>query len=413
MSATGDSPDVEDGGQLAQDIIAAIERPKKGDDSNLSPDAPGGWLPQLDLPGFGSEREDCGDEIPHFCECCGHSFDVGRTCAQSMCPRCGPAWVLKRAGTSRENGEATPGYVGKLIATAKMMSAARDEAVFTHHVTFNPPPDDWFLEAEDPLQRTFDVINEILTLMDAEGVVVYHPYRGDNEDGDDRGEWKKRIFSGREWDGDVRDELRPSGHFHAIVASPFIPGGDVTRKVEEQTGWVIDRVAKRDGSGRSLDGPGDVARAVTYALSHTGVDTSGERNVAAIRRYGSTYKRANVYTRDLEAADHAVRTVAPKTLGISANSVRCMKKVSDEEASEGSDALASLLEGEGDGGDVEATATTEPEDVELVPCEGAVLPIDQAPHYLDDPEWRGQARHADELRREWEAWEEGDGWPGG
>jgi hypothetical protein len=38
--------------------------------------------------------------------------------------------------------------------------------------------------------------------------------------------------------------------------------------------------------------------------------------------------------------------------------------------------------------------------------------IDEAPAFLNDPEWRATARYVSELREEYEDWESGDGWPG-
>lgn len=94
-----------------------------------------------------------------------------------------------------------------------------------------------------------------MDVLNLQGVIIYHSLAGDNEDheGDDRGAWKKRIGADREWD-DLRQELIPRGHFYVIGCSPFVPGAGVTERVEAETGWVIKRVEKRDGSGRSLLG---------------------------------------------------------------------------------------------------------------------------------------------------------------
>lgn len=418
MSAGPDdcNPTPSDGeNEVAEAIIDAIERPKKGDLRELGPD---GYLPKLDLPGFDSVGEDCGDEIPHFCDHCGKDFEIGRTCARSTCKRCAPAWVLKRAGTSRENSSENgdvPGYVGKIWATAKMMSAARGgESIKKHHVSFMPPMNDWILEADDPYDRTVKVIQEIMDEMDFQGVIFYHPWSGDNvdRDSDDRGEWKKRLFNDRDFEDDVRHELIPRGHFHVVGCSPWIPGGEITKRVHEETGWIIERHAKRDGSGVSLDSMEDVARAVTYCLSHTGIDTSGDHNRAAIRKKGALYQKAKVNQADMDAADHAVRSVAPRTLGVSLDSVKCQKQVAKGEDADHVD-NSHLLHDDGDGCGCDDTEPEIEDDVEMTSCNGNVQPIGLAPRFLEDAEWRAEAPHADSLQSTWEDWEEGDGWPGG
>jgi hypothetical protein len=303
--------------------------------------------------------------------------------------------------------------VGKLDATARMMASARDEPVYKHHVVFSPP-DDWFLEADDVLDRTFDVIKELLKIMDAEGAIFYHPWAGADGVGDDRGEWKKRLFNDRDWD-DVREELKPRGHFHAVVCSPHIPGGETISEVNARTDWVIKRIVKRDDSGRSLADLEDVARAVTYSMSHTGITTEGDgNNQAEYRYFGSTLHRATVYDDIQEAADQAVRQVAPKTLGIPSKAVRCEREVSPDARKDSSvDVLQEVLE-EGDGGSEPTADTVEEEgEEELVPCSGKVYDIEKAPDFLNDPEWIASASKAEQLRREWEKWEAGDGWPGG
>ena len=399
--------------RLAQSLIDAIQRPNQLEGDEWLERGADAWLPQLDLPGFGDAYDDCGDDIPHFCEDCGHSFAVGRTCKRSVCPRCAPAWVLDRA----------PGIVGRLDTISRVMSARDDEPVYKHHVVFSPP-DDWALEADDVLDRTFKVIRELMNRMGAEGMVAYHPWAGaDHLEGDDRGEWKKRLFNDRDWEGDVRNEVKPRGHFHAVIASPHIAGGDTIRQVNAETDWVIKRVTKRDGSGRSLDGLEDVARAVTYCLSHTGIDTERDgHNSAAYRTYGSTWhdSQIDVYDDVEEAADIAVREVAPRTLGIAADSVRCGREI-DPSAREDDprvDAYRNLTAPEGDGdaeslddfdaepgsSTVEVDGADELDESELVPCSGRVLHIKDAPDHLRDLSWTTSASRVADLARAYRDW---------
>lgn len=401
---------------VAEEIVEAIERPKRGTRENLSGDTPGGWLPTLSLPSFGDAYEECGDERPHFCGDCGHPIEIGRTCARSMCPRCWSAWVMKRAGTSREQGREVPGYVSQLIKTAKMKSSRLGgEAVFHHHMAIMPPMDDWYLAAEDPLARTKDVIKEIMDAVNMEGIIVYHPWSGDNEEheGDDRGEWKHRIGEGREWDDDVRKELKPRGHFHVVGCSPYVPGEGVTDRVHEATGWVIKRIARNDGV--SLEHEEDIAGAVTYTLSHAGVDTRGEQNRAAVWKHGATYHDGQVSAADRKAGDAAVRRAAPRTLGVSGRNITCYEELPEGEVDD-HDGMhhytGDCCDG-GDGGGVEATASesvAEPvaadggTDTELVECSGPILPMREAEHILDDEERAEGLVFENPLRQAYRDW---------
>ena len=365
-------------------------------------------LPTLDLPGFGEAYDECGDPIPHFCEDCGSVQPVGRTCKRSECPRCAPAWALDRA----------PGLVGRLDATARMMSSARDEAVYKHHVVFSPPPG-WATESDDPLDETFHTIRDLLELMDAEGVVAYHPWAGDQDGTDDMGAWKDRLFSGRDWE-DVQSELQPRGHFHAVVASPFIAGGRITAAVNEMTDWVIHRVEKRDGSGRSLSDLNDVARAVTYTLSHTGIDTRGDgHNQAAYRTYGATWHDADVLDDSERLADAAVREVAPRLLGLPTNEVSCGSDVREARAgastidhrrtfaSMSTSSSGEAPEPDGDPSSMpdQPTDATVGGDADRERCSGRLRHIDEADGYLDDDDWRERAPFASELRQTLAEWE--------
>jgi hypothetical protein len=391
--------------ELATRLATEINRPNKVDRFEKGAlvrarnDRIGGFLPDLDLPGFGDELDDCGDEIPHFCADCGHHFAVGRTCRRSVCSRCATSWVVDRAAS----------VVGKLDATARMMSSARDCAIYKHHVVVSPP-EDWFLEASDPLSRTFEVISELLRAMDAEGVAIYHPFSGDDDVQDDRGEWKKRLFSGRNWEGDVKDELESRPHFHLLVAARHIPGGDVSRLLHEKTGWILHRIADED-TGRSIDDLEDLARAAAYSLSHVGIDTDDELNQAQYRYFGSTLHDATVFESIEREADHAVRKVAPDVLGIASDKVACVNEVAESEVSDRSNATLDNLDDDGESDGSEELEESG-ESTELVRCEGRVVPIDEAPDYLDDPEWTVSPTREREIRELWERWDEGGGWDG-
>lgn len=365
------------------------------------------WKDQYDfqerdiiLPGFGDRREDCGVEIPHICSDCGYRVSVGRTCKQSQCPRCAPAWVMERA----------EGIVSRIWSAAKM----KDGAQYKHHVAVDPPKE-LYVDAEDPWQECLDVLGDFLRRIEFDGVVLAHPYRGDHDEddhevgfaeghADDRGEWKKRLFNEREWDGDVREELKFTPHFHIIGCAGWFPGGDVTAEIYEQTGWMFHRIT-RDGNSQSLGGIESVARAVAYSLSHVGIDVSGERNHYLRKKIGSAYHNADG-RHDAAAAD-AVRTVAPKTLGMPSMEIECRADVPEDERPD--DQLPEVTDADGDG-DLEADSSSTTTDG-MVSCRGDLVDVDDA-EFVDDEDWQQTALFAEdavEARREWH---EAGGWQG-
>jgi len=390
---------------LVKQIIEEIDRPQQGDITEQGSD---GYLDPGILPGFGEEYDDCGDEIPHFCTECGATMDLGRTCYRSVCPRCAPMWDVERAEVK----------TARLQSVAKYMSSTLGCPVYKHHVVISPP-DDWFLACDDPLDRTFEVVKQILKLMNAEGIICYHGWTG--ADGDDRGEWPDRVFNDRNWEGDVRAELKPNPHFHCIVASPFIAGGEITRRVEDRTGWTIERVAD-DDTGRSLDDMYAVARALTYSISHTSimVNPDGD-NQAQIRTFGERWhggkdtRQASVYDNVRRKAEYEVRKVAPTTLGIAPNTLRCEQPIPDHEQSDESiDPLESFDDAEsGTEGTAEscdhddcADDHDESDGCEMVDCKAPIKPISEAAEYVEDDDWIETAMFSDQLIRTLDDWED-------
>lgn len=308
-----DHADMVSGGAELADVIEPIERMQEmeaGDPANL-------WTSDMILPGFGDPRDgvdacypDCGDDLEHFCADCGHPVIFGRSKDRATCPRCAPNWARKRANS----------VVGNLHAL-RVYRHFKDDHQRAHHGVISPPagthPD-----AEDSWERVLEVCKEILAGADLEGYLFYHPYRG--VDGDDLGAWKDRLFEDRTWGDDVRDELQFSPHFHFIVIGHKVPGGAVTRELEERTGWVLERFTK-EGSNVSLYDEYDLARAVTYCLSHTGLYEAEETIQAAYRPFGKNTKRAKLADCEMTEAeiDALVRSVVPTTLGMDYNSLAC------------------------------------------------------------------------------------------
>lgn len=291
------------------------------------------------LPGFGPDglgenaRDDCGESHPFVCDSCGHVVEFGRTCGQSVCARCAVAWCRDLAVSKS----------AKIRRVRKEMdwNTPDDEHQKIHHLIISPPLH-WFraladagLSLEEAMKITKKIVKTILDEMRAQGLVAQHSFRGENEDGspadenDDRGKWKERLNSDRDWFGDVRDQLAWMPHFHCIVVSDFLKGDGFTDQIEEKTGWVIHRIANDDGV--SIPNDGTMAKIVTYALSHADIDVRDDaQNRSAVWEVGSfqgdPIKSSSRFTpsqTDKEWAGSVVRRHAPEVLGLRSGTTDC------------------------------------------------------------------------------------------
>lgn len=385
-------------------LVEALDRPRRGSGDPSD----GGYVDPGVLPSFGSEYHDCGDQkVKHFCPDCGGTVPLGRNCLRAECPNCAPYWVVDKAETQ----------LARIQQVARRMYARYGVPIKAHHVSMSQP-EDWYLAASDPLDRTFQCVGEALEPMHAEGIVIAHGYRG--RDGDDRDAWKGRLFNDRPWD-DVRGELRPSGHFHCVLLSPFVPGGEITKQVEEETGWVIERI-------RGLGSIEARAEALTYALSHVNLQEQNGQMQAQYRRFGEMMwdDSINVYNHTEREAEQAVRSVAPRLLGVKPNNLRCSQPVPDESdqseyaidrsasyhSSSSDDTDDDSDDAEGsvtDDADTGANSSSDVDQGDLHEdtgpmCRGTLRPISEAERYLADDEWVEEALYAEQLRRELEEW---------
>lgn len=381
------------------------------------------YLPATGLPGFGSERPDCGDKLEHACRDCGHVVEFGSTCYKSRCPRCGSSWVLRTA--SNVSDPEKSGIVARLEATRRIRNAdpSVPESVNMkfHHLVFSPP-EYWNVAAGDALKRTRKVIEDIMDEMGIQGFIFYHPYRGAGEEENDLDDWKEWLFSGNDW-GDVRPELELSPHFHVIGVADYVKGDGLVGDVNEETGWVIKRIADPD-TGVSMFDLEAAAAGTTYCLSHTGVDTDGEQNMARFWGHGEAIPNAGDVHDDVERqADHAVREAAPRTLGIRPPKLQCgatVEHVPDDDGPAAADLLSSVDGGDGDGehgagdGDDEVGASNSSTEVET--CNGALLSMHdihdlvKAGRLFADENWRNTADNADTLRERYEEWKRAEGY---
>ena len=278
------------------------------------------WTCDKRLPGFGDRRETCGDPFARFCPDCGETSEWGQTCYQSTCPRCAPSWA-RRLATS---------WAAQLEQARRVRQAQKDRHQRFHHVVVSPPAD-FNPAAEDEWERGAEIVREILEDADLEGFIPFHAYRGKDEEENDLGVWKNRVFGEKTW-SEVDDEIRFSPHYHCIVVGHQVPGGDVTRAVEEATGWVIHRITKRD-SNVSLYDEYDLARALSYCLSHSALYETEQSTHVCAKRAGELLKPGGgiTWTPDENEEDAklkrqydaVMRSVAPKTLGLDYNDLAC------------------------------------------------------------------------------------------
>lgn len=411
-----------------------------------------GYQEPLELPGHGPLKETCGDEMPRFCAGCGHVKVVGRTCRQMRCPRCAAAWG-REAGTSiaakLESARITFESQHVCEECYEQAAAGGDvdradvecghwSGLKFHHVVLSPPAG-WFWRHPDARERNIEAVKRIMGEFGAKGGAYgLHPWRGESADGhDDRGFWQHVLFNGTSqtsW-SQTQNLLTYHPHVHCIVLADEIPGGALTREIEDRTGWLIKRITKTD-SNVSIFGRYDLARAATYMVSHVGVDTSNpDRNNAAYDYFGEV---AGMPTFDniREEMDAVVRSVAPQTLGLSYQDLVCGTDVRPEHQAAvevdrtqtyddrtlGGQGPGDFLDagggGAGDGASAgqeadvasptplttaDADAEGEPEPVE---CNGRLvrLTAGAARERLLDDEWREHAAHAETLLAAWRKW---------
>lgn len=387
---SGIAYDSDDGTRQANpdSIIQAFER------TNGTGDRFDDTLPALPIPGHGTRNEDCGDDVPRFCADCGHVTHVGSTCYSWECPRC---WK----GADRRRSTAV---VSKLEALRRKKESQRGgwDGWKFHHLMLSPP-DGFAVDSKDALKRTVELIKEVLAELGVDtGVWFYHPWRG--EDGDDRGFWKGLLPDGEPQDfAETREELSYSPHFHVVALSKNVDGGHVTRAVEEATGWVIERITKGDESNVSIYDLHDLARAVTYCLSHTGEDDGS-------CQYGYFGEVHNFVPEDHieREADAAVRSVGVNTLGLGYDSVACTlerEKLKTETVEVPAEKV-NLGAAHGSGSPDEEVVEIEEETVVEENCDGRLLDIKNAPAFLTDDDWMGEAEHAAALEATWAEWRE-------
>ncbi|MFW5905609.1 MAG: hypothetical protein ACOCUO_02055 [archaeon] len=329
-------------------------------------DGDGVEFPGLVLPGFGEKRDTCGEPIPHGCDSCGKPVSIGQTCYNPDCERCAPAWAKRRTGNVVKDQSS---YGAQVLSLRALYQAIRQERIYYHHIVVSYPKRYQIdLESDDgvdALKKMRDVTKEIALELGLEGGVIgYHSYRVDDDSegqGDSRGEWKNYLFQGLDW-REVREELAFGPHFHIIGVGSHVVGDDVTKIIEQETrsedgpGVIIKRITERDdNSNVSIYGETELAKVISYVLSHTPVYDAGDTRRGAMWRFGPDVNMTTP-TEEMEAEmDYEARRVAPLTLGLPFSSMVCTLEDEENNAQVHDPQLAGLADGDDDA--IEATSS--------------------------------------------------------
>lgn len=402
-----------------------------------------GGLPPFDvLPGFGGNtRFTCGDPRSSFCVDHGHLHDSRTTCDRSTCSHCAPNWARRRAT-----------YICRKIAALRaMLDPAGAQGTMKYHhlaISFQKKGEEAFRfeggDEDEVRNRMFQATYDIMDELDIQGIVIYHP--GVGKDGDDRGFWKDFLGTRTDW-LEAREELMHHPHVHVLGVSEFVPGEGVTELVEAETEWVINRITRGGDDSDdnvSLGDNLDLARAVTYSLSHCGIyETDGGQMRYAGRFHGADVDGAKVKERYKMEWERAVRTVAPKTLGLNKRDLLCSSdavastqtsigsfdsaqarmraEAAGSSGTEGADDFAGsnvgatgevIVESSGPVADDDTVLPDDPDvsvtvDIPEGPCEAPLYDIARAPAFLSDDEWVEEAQHADDVRDAYLEWKIG------
>lgn len=323
--AQSSMPTADTGVELPVDIIESI---RDGSNSLDEPPLPG----HGDAYGPDDDQPTCGDDhTTRVCDNCGDDHQVASSCDRWECPRCYKRAVLK-AG---------------IRTTAKLAhyrdKYARGDELRFHRVIVSPP-DDFSTVADDPLDRLYDAVGDLLEQGAGYhgGILIPHPYRHADEanldpDADDRdlalvggdddqGIWKHTL---PDWADDhtpswseTRDKLSHEPHFHCYIVSEsmWLP----TEQIYDETGWFIRRLEPYEDNNVSCYGVEDLARSVMYALSHCGDYDNRDH----YRFFGAI---ANESASDAQETrmSYICRDYADHVLGLPASSVTCQRDVSD------------------------------------------------------------------------------------
>ena len=274
------------------------------------------------ITGFGDDYDTCGVPMEHFCSDCGmpardadgDPVEVGQTCWRQQCPRCGAGWAMRRAYP----------IVSKIESLRSEVKSERGDSPRFHHVVV--PLDD-FRAAGDADDAYFEVAKAAIEEVGVNvfgGALIHHPYSGSQEEDDDLNMWKRRLFSGLDWD-EVREELEVDHHIHAMVLADTIDYRSC-QALQDRTGVFVHRVENNDKeTSVSLFDVEDLSEATTYALSHA----RESDNADAYRYFGRVANHSADHRIEARCKE-VVRSVVPKTLDLTPSNLVCDRELPTE-----------------------------------------------------------------------------------
>lgn len=339
------------------------------------------------LIGFGTMYDTCGEAMTHFCGDCGRiardadgePAEIGQTCWRKQCPRCASGWAMRASYTA----------TAKLESLRKQVLYERpgNNSPRFHHIVISFPS--LATAGKDPDEASWEVAKTVLdeiSLGYHGALLIHHSHSGNQ--GDDRGIWKERVFQGRDWEGDVEDELKVRHHVHAIVLADRVQKDLCTTVADRTNNEIIPhRVEQQGGSSDvSLYNEYDLASATTYGFSH-----ARDAEDADTYRYCGRLANHSADSQTEAQMRQVVRSVAPRTLNLDLGDTTCGHATEDEDAK----AARPQFDGSGDGSDGESNTTT----ADGTPkCGGRLVPIEHAPSFIEDVD------HRDELVAEYTRW---------
>lgn len=298
---------------------------------------------------MGDRYDTCGNQKPHFCSHCGKPVKdndgnlvmIGNTCWRQECPRCGAGWSMRRA---------IP-IVSKMESLRKEIASKRGDSPKFHHLAVRM---DDFQSARDPDDTFFNVVKAAVDEVGVNvygGAIIHHSYTGDDEDheDDDLGKWKERVFEGRDWEGDVEDELKEWHHAHVIVLADHIDHF-CCESLFDRTGIFVHRIQNEDDDNNvSIYGRKELAEVTTYCLSHARLADSAD----AYRYFGSVANHSADHR--IEAmCKEIVRAIVPKTLNLQLpENELCSRTIAASEV----DHIPSVVRSRGTDSDADETNT--------------------------------------------------------
>ncbi|MDL5363825.1 hypothetical protein [Halalkalicoccus sp. NIPERK01] len=335
-------------------------------------------LPESRLPGAGEQKVNCGWGLQALhCPSCAGLATAGRACRRFGCPACHESGEFRRART----------VASKLESLRQHRAARSDAGVYLHHLVVSLPASVRFNSIR-PYERSLTVIKLLLDRINVDaGYIIYHPYVLQSDDESDVGPssqlkegWKETrlAIEADDWESVRDDRLVFRPHFHVIGVSEFVKTKAQTKALEDRTGIVIHRIARRrsDGKPRSIAARDELCRILLNELTHVGVRSSeGSDDAVLARLFGQ------VTNHQAEPAVHGhmtgiLRDIAGGILGVDFSEYRCLNC-----AETGTDSCPCRTTARGDSTGVRSSHGT---------CNGKLRSLHGAPQLLADPAWRAR-----------------------